>query len=54
MLRKSRGVSMRTSWPKRPNHSEVCVKVRTTPLVWGAHASVTIMILMSADIRTPA
>jgi len=46
MLRKSVGVSVLTSCPKRRSQSIVCPNVRATPLVCGAQASVTIMILM--------
>jgi hypothetical protein len=52
MLRKSRGVSILTSWPKRPSHAAVCASVRTTPLVCGNHASVTMSILMPGHFRT--
>ena len=43
-----------TSWPKRLSQSTVWLSVRTTPLVWGNHASVTIMILMAHKARTRA
>jgi len=54
MLRKSLGVSVLISWPKRRSHAIVCPNVRTTPLVCGAHASVTIMIFMPAKTAPEA
>src|ERR1700755_6108 len=48
MLRKSVGVRVLTSCPKRRSHSIVFPSVRATPLVCGAQASVTIMIFMHA------
>ena len=39
MVRKEFGVTMATSWPNRVSEATVWVKVVTTPLVCGDHAS---------------
>ena len=43
-VKKPSGVRKRTSWPMRMSSSPVFSSVRTTPLTWGAHASVEIRI----------
>src|SRR5260221_5755388 len=48
MVRKPSGESTRTSCAQRSSHLTVFVKVTTTPLIWGRHASVTSRIRMHA------
>src|SRR5258706_4281868 len=48
MVRKPSGESTRTSCPQRSSHLTVLVNVTTTPLICGAHASVTSRMRMQA------
>src|SRR3569623_14497 len=47
-VRRPSGVMVRTVWPSAARSLAVISKVRTTPLTWGAQASVTIRIFKCA------